>query len=64
MGNRIRLIRDEKAILQKDLAAAMGVSDTLISRIENGLERLTVDNLRSLCKHLDVSADWVLGLGK
>lgn len=63
MGHRIRQIRDEKAVLQKDLAAAMGVSDTLISRIENGLERLTVDNLLKLCRHLDVSADRILGLG-
>jgi transcriptional regulator with XRE-family HTH domain len=62
MGSRIRVLRDEKRLMQLDMAREMGISVSLLSRIENGLEKLTVDNLLKLCRFLNVSADRILGL--
>lgn len=62
IGQNIRRLRDEKCIMQKDLAEKMDISITMISRIENGLERITLGHLIEVCTILSVSADEVLGI--
>lgn len=64
IGGNVRRLREEKVMTQKTLAERMEVSVSLISRIENGLERLTINNLVGVCAVLGVSADEVIrGVG-
>lgn len=59
-GENIRKIRKLRGLAQKELAAKSGVASTIISRIESGKQKSTLDNLRKLADALYVSTDWLL----
>lgn len=43
IGKALRNIREGKSLLQKDLAARIGVSQTIVSNVESGKRSLYVD---------------------
>lgn len=47
---------------QVDIARAIGVSKQCISDYKSGKSVPSVETLCELCKYLDVSADYLLGL--
>ena len=49
-------------VKQVDLAEAAGVSKQCISDFKMGRSVPSIDTLYLLCKYLDVSADYLLGL--
>src|SRR4026208_1083775 len=54
----LRSVRVKRRLRQVDLAAMVGVSDALISRLERGhLDGVTVATIRLLARQLDVPAD-------
>ena len=59
---RVRKLRKSRKEQQKDLAEAIGATQTTISDIENGRRTTTFDKLAAICKHYNVSADYLLGL--
>lgn len=59
---RIKELRKEKGLTQKQLAALMNKSETGLASWEQGLSEPNVNDLRLLCKIFDVSADYLLGL--
>ncbi len=59
---RLKRIRKERGEQQKDLAAAIGLSQTQISAMENGKQGTSFDKLAAICQHYNVSADYLLGL--
>ncbi len=61
---RIRLIECLKYahVSQTDLARTVGVSKQCISDYKAGKSMPSLDTLYLLCKALDVSADYLLGL--
>lgn len=59
--NNLKKIRKSKNITQIELAKLTGIPREHISRIENG-HNLTEKNIRIICKSLNVSADYLLGL--
>ena len=60
MGVRIAQRRKELRITQEQLADKIGVSLQTVSCIELGKKAVRPENLANLCKHLDVTADYVL----
>lgn len=50
------------AIKQTDLAKAVGVSKQCISDYKSGKSLPSLETLYLLCRYLDVSADYLLGL--
>lgn len=62
LGKRVRIRRNVLGITQEGLAEKIGVSTSFIGHIERGSRKLSVDTLYALCKALDVSADFLLGL--
>lgn len=62
IGNRIRYFRELRDLSQKELAAAMGVSNARISNWELGISRPDADMLVLLCRALEVSADELLDM--
>lgn len=59
---RIRALREDNDLKQKDLAKLLGVAQTTYSQYEVGSRPLPIDYLIALCKFYNVSADYLLGL--
>ena len=59
---RLSEIRKEHGLSQKQLAAALSLEQTHISRWERGSRKPSADSLIALCKILKTSADYLLGL--
>ena len=55
-------MRTELKLTQKELANLVGVSDACVNRWEKGLRIPSVLNIVALCKALNCSADYLLGL--
>lgn len=61
--NRIRSLREEIGMSQKELATRLGVSGGgVISKYEKGHNTLSEDTLRQLSNIFGVSVDYILGL--
>lgn len=61
-GERIRNIREDKDVLQQELADAVGMNVSVLSRIEKGTRPIRDDELIKIAQKLSVSADFILGL--
>lgn len=59
---RLREARKELKLTQKDLATALNTTDDSIYSWENGRSQPSIEMIRLICKTLDVSADYLLGL--
>ncbi|MCI8309060.1 MAG: helix-turn-helix transcriptional regulator [Clostridia bacterium] len=59
--NRLKLLREEKNMLQEDLAKILSVSQKTISNYEKGLRDMSTDTLSKLSEFFDVSIDYLLG---
>ncbi|MCL2861399.1 MAG: helix-turn-helix domain-containing protein [Firmicutes bacterium] len=59
---RIKELREEKGLTQKQLANQIGVDQRTISSYEIGHTEPDIKTIRKLCKIFDVSADYLLGL--
>ncbi len=61
IGNRIRLLREEKGVGQKELASLLDVQVSAISRYESGARVPPPDKLVVLADRFSVSADYLMG---
>jgi len=59
---RVKKLRKSRGEQQKDLADAIGATQATISDIENGRRATSFDRLAAICRHYNVSADYLLGL--
>ena len=62
IANRIKELRKEKGLTQKELAKLVSKSETGVASWEQGLSEPNVNDIRLLCKIFNVSADYLLGL--
>ncbi len=62
IGRRIASVRKLRSLKQVDLGAAIGVTDQTISNWEVGLRTPRSDLLYKLCRELNCSADYILGI--
>ena len=60
LGGQIRIAREHAGLTQEKLAEQLDISTNHLSAIERGVYGISVDNLRKLCRLLDVSADYLL----
>ncbi len=61
-GQRLREARKACGLTQKQLALAVNTTDDSIYSWEKGRRQPSVEQIRQLCKTLNVSADYLLGL--
>ena len=61
-GERIKELREERNLSSVDLAKAINVSHSSVSRWENNKRVATIDNLYKIARFFDVSADYLIGL--
>ncbi|WP_420832389.1 helix-turn-helix domain-containing protein [Paraflavitalea pollutisoli] len=55
IGKRIRVIRKHRGLTLLDLATLSGISDSMLSRYERGLENIGLQILYRIAKELKVS---------
>jgi len=60
-GDRLKKLRKEKNILQKDLASALKLSVSTIGMYEQGRRDPDTETLSSIAEYFDVSIDYLLG---
>lgn len=61
-NERIAYERDRQNITQKEMALRLGIKQQQYSRYEKGINVMPVTYLPKICKILNVSADYILGL--
>lgn len=60
--NRIKELRLERGMTQKDLAARLGVVRTTLSNYENEVNQLDPETIRRICSIFDCTADYLIGM--
>lgn len=58
---RIRAARKDRGVSQRELARALGVAQSTLSRIERGERRVSVDRLVAIARALGVRPADMLG---
>ncbi len=61
IGKRLRDLREEEGLLQKDVAKALGISRSTYTNYEQGTREPSLDMVVKLCDFYKVSADYLLG---
>lgn len=61
-SQRLLYLRKRAGISQKQLGAAVGLSDKAICTLENGTRETTFGNLVLLAQYFRVSTDYLLGI--
>lgn len=58
---RIRDLREDNDLLQKDIAAVLGTTQQVYSRYERGINDVPVFHLIRLARYYNVSIDYIVG---
>ena len=64
LGEKIRLLREEKELNQTELGEAVGMTQRRVSYIENDRYEPSVDDIKAFCRFFNVSADYLMGFPK
>lgn len=59
---RIRDLREDHDMTQKEIADLLGTSQTMYARYERGANEMPIHHLLTLCRVYKVSADYILGI--
>lgn len=59
---RIKEIREDRDIKQKEIAEILQTDQSYYSKYERGLHTMTADQIIILCKYYNLSADYLLGI--
>ena len=61
--NRLKELRKEKKLSQKEIAGVLGVNEKTVSRWENGENEIKLAQANMLANHFGVSIEYLLGYG-
>lgn len=57
---RLRDLREDHDLMQKEVAAILGIQQTVYSRYERGFQTIPVEHLLKLADYYQVSTDYIL----
>lgn len=60
--DRIRGLREDKDLKQSEIARVLNKSQQGYAHLENGKARFTIEDIKTLCKFYNLSADYIIGL--
>ncbi len=60
IGRRIKLIRKNLGLSQREFANNINMKTQYLSNVENGLSGLTIEKVKKICKYANVSADYII----
>ena len=58
-GNKLKDIREEREIKQKELASILNISRSMLGRYETEYAIIPINHLISLCSYLNISLDYI-----
>lgn len=58
-GERVKGIRKYKELTLEKFGDTLGVTKQTVSRIENGVNNLTEQMIKSICREFSVNEDWL-----
>ena len=58
---RLRDLREDRDLRQKDVAEFLGISQTVYSRYERGFQTIPVEHLLKLADFYKTTTDYILG---
>lgn len=61
LNKRLKDLREDKDLLQKDIAKILNISQQYYSEYEKGNRELPLRHFYTLCMFYNVSADYILG---
>ena len=64
LGEKIRLLREEKELNQTQLGNAVNMTQRKVSYIENDQYEPSVEDIKAFCRFFNVSADYLMGFPK
>lgn len=63
-GKKMKMIRQDKDMKQKEIAEKMNTTAQQISKYETGTQIMSIEVLKKWCEILKVSADYILDIPK
>lgn len=63
-GSRLIWLRKQSGQTQDQLAEALATSRPALANMEAGKQNITQQNIKLICRHFGISADWFLGLNE
>jgi len=58
----LRELREDRDLMQADVAAVLNTTQQVYSRYEKGINELPIYRLKKLCEYYQVSADYILNI--
>ncbi len=58
---RLRDLREDHDLMQKEVAAVLGIQQTVYSRYERGFQTIPVEHALKLADYYNVSTDYLFG---
>lgn len=58
--HRLRDLREDADLSQREVAALLGIQQTVYSRYERGFQTIPLEHLLKLAEHYQVSIDYIL----
>lgn len=62
MVDRLRTLREQHGLSQRELARECGIAESVVRRYENGTSEPSAASLKLIAEKLNVSADYLLGM--
>ena len=62
IGDRLKDLRNDKKLMKKEVAEALGISVSCYGGYEQGYRKPDLKTLIKLCRFFDVSSDYLLGI--
>lgn len=59
-GDRVKEVRKALKLTLEEFGVKVGVTKQTISRIENGINNLTDQMIKSICREFNVNYDWLM----
>ena len=59
---KIRDLREDRDLTQKEVAEVLHISQNTYSQYENGKRQMPIDCLIALAKYYETSTDYILGI--
>lgn len=61
-GERIKEVREDEYLTQREFAAILGIGQPYLSKIESEQRGLSVELIIKICTYFKVTADYLLGM--
>lgn len=61
-NEKMAWLRDCKNITQKEIADYLGIKQQQYARYEKGINVMPITYLKKICKYLNVTSDYLIGL--